>query len=209
MLVCGGREAMVMAPSPMHESAVSPCFHVCLAFLHRHFPPQSPPSHPLIHLSTAALAWDCSTIPKLQLPATAPSRGLASLSRICTAAARTVWFSFYSGYHRSTVSHSFLLYWLRQLPRCGDWTPVSLPSCTEGRSSPTNTPVFRPHSFVVWSSVWLHIFFSAGQVLLSTLRWCSVRTSVSEGVFLMYLRREMYSTSTYSCAILLLYRVTF
>ena len=47
MLACGEKEAMVMAPPPMHDSAVSPCFHGCLAFLHRHFPPQSPPSHPL------------------------------------------------------------------------------------------------------------------------------------------------------------------
>ena len=36
---CGEREAMVMAPLPMHDSAVSPCLHGCLAFLHRHFPP--------------------------------------------------------------------------------------------------------------------------------------------------------------------------
>ena len=42
-----GRESMVMAPPPVHDSAVSPCFHGCLAFLHRHFPPQSPPLHPL------------------------------------------------------------------------------------------------------------------------------------------------------------------
>ena len=32
--------------TPMHDSAVSPCFHGCLDFLHRHFP-RSPPSHPL------------------------------------------------------------------------------------------------------------------------------------------------------------------
>ena len=38
---------MVMVPPPMHGSAVLPCFHGCLAFLHRHFPLQSPPSHPL------------------------------------------------------------------------------------------------------------------------------------------------------------------
>ena len=49
---------------------------------------------------------------------------------------------------------------------------------------------------------WTDIFFSTGQVLLSTLSWCSACTSVSEGVFLMYLRREMYSMSTYSSAIL-------
>ena len=39
-----------MAPPRYADSAVSPCFHGCQAFLHRHFPPQSPPSHPL-HLS--------------------------------------------------------------------------------------------------------------------------------------------------------------
>ena len=38
---------MVMAPPPVHDSAVSPCFHGCLAFLHWHFPPQSTSSHPL------------------------------------------------------------------------------------------------------------------------------------------------------------------
>ena len=47
MLACGERDTMVMAPPPMHDSAVSPCSHGYLAFLHRHFPPQSPPSHPL------------------------------------------------------------------------------------------------------------------------------------------------------------------
>ena len=41
-----------MAPSPVCDSAVSPCFHGCLTFLHRRFPPQSPPSHPSIRLST-------------------------------------------------------------------------------------------------------------------------------------------------------------
>jgi len=47
-----------------------------------------------------------------------------------------------------------------------------------------------------------YIFFSAGQVLLSALNWCSACTSVSEGIFLMYLCREMYSTPTYSFTIL-------
>ena len=64
---------MVMAPPAMCDSAVSPCFHACLAFLHGHFPPQSPPSHPF-DLSLCSQQqpspWDCSTIPKLQLPAT-------------------------------------------------------------------------------------------------------------------------------------------
>ena len=63
---------MVMAPPAMRDSAVSPRFHGCPAFLHRHFPPQSPPSYPLdlsLHSQQQTLSWDCSTIPKLQLPA--------------------------------------------------------------------------------------------------------------------------------------------
>ena len=82
-----------MAPPPMGDSEVSPCFHGCLAFLHRHFLPQSPPSHPLnpsLHNQQQPFSWDCSTIPKLQLPAAVPSRGPASLSRVCMAATRTV-----------------------------------------------------------------------------------------------------------------------
>ena len=89
----GEREAMVMAPPPMSDAAVPPCFHGCLTFLHRHFPPQSPPSHPLnlsLHSQQKPSPWDCSTIPKLQLSAAAPSRGPASLSRVRMAAARTV-----------------------------------------------------------------------------------------------------------------------
>ena len=31
---------------------------------------------------------------------------------------------------------------LKQLPRCGDWTPASVPQPTEDRSSPAHTPVF-------------------------------------------------------------------
>ena len=57
-----------MAPPPMHDSAVSSCFHGCLAFLHRHFPPQSPPSSPLSWSRPSQQKpspWDCSTIPKL------------------------------------------------------------------------------------------------------------------------------------------------
>ena len=63
-------QAMVMAPPPMCDSAVFPCSCGCLAFLHRHFPPRSPLSHP-IHLSLhsqqqpSPWPWDCSTIPKL------------------------------------------------------------------------------------------------------------------------------------------------
>ena len=63
MLVCGDREAMVMAPPPTCNSAVSPRFHGCLAFLHRDFPPQSSPLYPLdSSLCSQQLPspWDCS-----------------------------------------------------------------------------------------------------------------------------------------------------
>ena len=39
----------------------TPCFHGCPAFLHRHFPPQSPPSHPL-NLSSAVNSSPCPGI---------------------------------------------------------------------------------------------------------------------------------------------------
>ena len=74
---------MVMAPPTTLDSAVSPCFHGCPAFLHRNFSPKSPPSHPLdpsLHSQQQPTPWDCSTIPELQLPAAAPSRGPVSLS---------------------------------------------------------------------------------------------------------------------------------
>ena len=45
---------------------------------------------------------------------------------------------------------------------------------------------FPSSSFMLPSFVWLYVFFSAGQVLLSALSWCSACTSVSDGVFLIY-----------------------
>ena len=82
------------------------------------------------------------------------------------------------------------------------WTPASVPPPAKGRSSPANTPVFPPSSFLLPSFAWVYIFFSTSQVFLSVLSWCSACTSVSEGVFLMYLWREMYSKPTCSSAIL-------
>ena len=93
MLAYGEREDMVMTPPPIHDSAVSPFFHDCLAFLHWHFPPWSPPSHPLNlspHSQQQPSPWDCSTTPKVQFPAAVPSRGSGLLSGVCMAAAKTV-----------------------------------------------------------------------------------------------------------------------
>ena len=61
---------------------------------------------------------------------------------------------------------------------------------------------FPPSSFILLSFAWFCVFFSSGQVLMSALNWCAACTSVSEGVFLVYPWGEMYSTPTYSSAIL-------
>ena len=182
LLACGEGEAMVVTPPPTRDSAVSPCFHLCLAFPHRHFPPQSPPSHPLdpsLHSQQQPSPWDCSTNPKLQVPSTVPSWGPVSQSGVCMAAARTVWFSFHLGYHRSAVSLSALnASPLTEMPRCGDRTSASVPLPAKGRSNPTDTPVFPPSSFILLSIVWFYILFSASQVRMSALSWCCACTSV-------------------------------
>ena len=92
--------------------------------------------------------------------------------------------------------------------------PASVPPPAKGGSSPNNTPVspshpptpLPPQSFILLSLAWFYIFFSTGQVLLSTLSWCSACISVSDGVFPMYPWREMYSMSTYSSTILFSFR---
>ena len=91
----------------------------------------------------------------------------------------------------SCFTLSLFLFWLRELPQCGYRTPASVPPPAEGRSSPTNTPVFPPSSFIL---LWFYIHFSIGQVLLSALSWCSACTSEDEGVFLMY-HGERYTPS--------------
>ena len=146
----------------------------------------------------------CSTILKLQLPAAAPSREPASLTGVCMAAARTVWFSIHLGCHRSAVSLSALnVFPLTQtIARMWGLDPCFSSSTHQGQVHPRNIPVFPPSSFVLPSFTWFCIFFSTGQVLLSALSWCSASISVSEVVFLMYPWREMHYTFTYSSAVL-------
>ena len=148
--------------------------------------------------------WGCSAIPQLQLPAAAPSRGPASLSGGCMAAARTVWLSFHLGGHRWAVSLSALNVspLTQTVARLWGPDPCFSSPTAEGRSSPTNTPVFPSSSSVLLSFAWFYTFSFTVQVPLSAPSWCSTCPSVSEGVFLMYPWRERYSTSTYSSAIL-------
>ena len=140
MLAFVERESMVLVSPPTHHSAVSRFSHGCpAAFLHRYFPTLSSPSHPL-DLSLCSQqqpsSWDCSTIPKV--PAAAPSRGPVSPSRVCMTAARTVWFSFHLGCHRSAVSLSALNVSRLTQTIALIWTPAAVPSPDKGRSNLTS-----------------------------------------------------------------------
>ena len=175
----GERGAMVMAPPPTHDSAVSPCFHGFLAFLHRHFPWQSPPSHTVdqsLCSQQQPLPWDCSKIPKLQLPAAAPSRGpclgYAWLRQgLILIPFRLPQISYFTLSFKcfSSDSDRCPVVGIRSLLRAG---PILL--------------TLPPNSFVPPSFALFYILFSSGQLLLSALSWCCRCTSVSKGVFLIY-----------------------
>ena len=80
----------------------------------------------------------------------------------------------------------FLL-WLRQLPWYGARTPASVPPPAEGRSSPTNTPVFPPSSFLLLNFAWFNISFSTG-VLMHFCVWrCIPDVSVERDVVHIHL----------------------
>ena len=192
-----------MSPPPTRDSAISPCFHGCLTFLHRHFP-GSPPLHPLnpsLQSQRQPSPCDCSTIPNSSSQAL-PLPGDQHSCLVCVWLCKDCLILIPFKLPQISCFILSLKCFSSNLPCCDDQTPASVPPPSEGRSSPTNTPVFPPSSFVLSSFASLYIFFSSGQALLSTLSWHSACTSVSEGVFLMYLWREMYSTSTYSSVIL-------
>ena len=81
-----------MDPPATCDSAVSPCFHGCPAFFHRHFPPRSPPSHPLntSWQSTAAPTLGLLHNPQISAPSLCaflgicvPVRGMYGISKDC------------------------------------------------------------------------------------------------------------------------------
>ena len=189
------------------QSAVLPCFHGCLAFLYQHFPPRSPPSHPLnpsLQCQQQPSPWDYSTIPKLQLPAAAPSRGPAFLSGVCMSVANCLILILFRLPQINCFTLSLKCFF-SDSDTCCD---VGIGAMLQFPNPPREDPVlltllfFPPSSFILLSFAWFYILFSTCQVLLSALSWCSACTSVSEGIFLMYPCKEMYSTSTYSSAIL-------
>ena len=158
-LVFEEREATVMAPSLMCDSAILPCLRGCLAFLRRHFPPQSPPScslgpSPCRQQQTSP--WDFSPIPMIQLPAAALSRGLAYLCGVCMALARIVYVILIP-FILSQISWCTLqqpqmfLLCFKQLPWCGDLTLLQFPQPLG--ASPVLFTLFSPTSFVLLSFV--------------------------------------------------------
>ena len=138
-----------------------------------------------------------------QLPAAVLFKGSISLCRVGMGAARL------SDSHSIWDVTDQLLYSQpqmfllcpKQLPQYGNQTSASVPRPTKGTFSPANSPLFPLTSFILSSFVWFYILFSGGQILLLALSWHSAR-SVSEGIFLMCLWREMDSMPTYSSAIL-------
>ena len=155
-----------------------PCFQDRLAFLHRHFPSRSPPSHPL-HPSLCGqqqpLPWEEPSTPA---PSSCAFRGTC-LSVQGMYVARTVTLLPFRlpqiSCSRSALNVSPLTQTVAWLWG-SDPASVSLPA--EGRSSPANTPGFPLSSYALPSFTWFSIFFSVGQVLLSALNWCSGCASV-------------------------------
>ena len=186
---------MVMAP--ICDSTVSHCF---LAYLQRHFSAKSPPSHalsPFLHSQQQHLPWNCSTIPRLQLSAAAPSRGLAVLSGLCLNCCKDCLILI--PFRLSQVSYfTFgLKCFSSHLDSCSH---AGIRHLLQFSHPPRACPVLVTHlffplsSFTLQSFAWFYILLSVGQVLLSSHSWCSASTSVSKGVFLMCPWREIYST---------------
>ena len=173
--------------------------------------PQSSPSHPLdasVCSQHQPSPWDCSTIPKLQLPATAHSRGPVSLSRVMYSCGKDclILISF-----RLPQISSFTLSlkcFSSDSDNCLDHTPASVPPPAKGRSCPTNNPVFHPSSFIPteFCMVLYICFHWSGTPVHSQLVFC---------MLFCVLRRipdvsiEIYSMSTYSSTILFFLLFTF
>ena len=165
------------------------------------FPPQAFPttissSHPLdpsLCSQQQPAPWYCSTIPKLQLPAAAPSRGICvpvwgmyGCSKDCLTAIP---------FRPSQISCFTLS--LKCFSSDADNCPsVGIGLLLQFPHPPKAGLVLLTLLFFLYFlhptefCVGLYIF-STGQALLSALSWCSACISVSQVVFLMYPWREM------------------
>ena len=159
-----------------------------------HFPPQAfpitvsslTPPHSIFLSRQQSLPWDCSTIPKLQLPAAAHLGGPASLSGVCMAAARTVWVSF----HRCEWEQPQIS-WLTPSLKCfssdSDSCPdVGIRPLIQFPHTPRAPPVLLTFPLIP-SSYWVLCGSAYSFPLVRySCSWCSACTSVSEGVFLIW-----------------------
>ena len=89
-------------------------------------------------------------------------------------------------------------------PSVGIGPSASVPRPAEGRSSSSNTPVFPPCSFILLSFAWFYIFFSPGQVLLSSLCWCSACTSDGVWRYIPDLEIDVLHVHLHLCHLVLL-----
>ena len=149
-------------------------------FLRRHFPLQFSPSGPLgpcLHSQQQTSPWDCSTIPMFQLPATVPSKGPVSLSRVHMAAVRIICVIFipFRLSHISCFTLSFKCFSSvpKNCPDGRDQTPAPFPLPTKGRSSSTNSPLFSLY----------FLFPTKFCVILYILFWWSGTAAHSQRVF--------------------------
>ena len=154
------------------------------------FPTMISSSHPLdqsLCSQQQPSPWDCSTIPKLPLSASAPSRGLVSLSGVCMAEGKDclILFPF-----RLPQISSFTLSLKRFSSDSDNCPDVGIRPLFQFPHLPRAGPILVTLLFFplflcpTEFSVVLYIL-TTGQVLLSTLSWCFACTSVSEGVLLM------------------------
>ena len=185
-----------MAPPPMHDSAISPCFHGFYNLL---------PHIPLMHLSAVNISphpgigpqsLNSSSQPP-HLPGDLhPCPGYAWLQQglsilIPFRLPQTSYFT--SALNVSPLTQTIALMW-------------GLDSCF---SSPTHRrqvqsyyhSCFPPYFLCPTKFCVVLYIRSPGQVLLSALSWCYACTSVSAGVFLMCPWTQMYSMSDCSSAI--------
>ena len=161
-----------MTPPTTRDSALSPCFHGCLAFLHSHSLPLSPPSLSL-HLSLSVV--NSSSYPGVA-PQSLNSRSqlLCLLGYLCPCPEYLQLQQGLSDSHSIQAALSLKYFSSNQtVAQCGDWTAASVPPLAEGRSSPTNTPVFpqflHPTEFCVGLYILSHW---SGTPVCSQLVFC-------------------------------------
>ena len=199
----------MIPPPPACDSAVLPCLLGCLAFLQRHSLPPSPPSHPLgpfpscqqQNSALGLLSNPYTPAPSCHTGDCVPVQGRSGCGKDCLCGShpiQTVTYQLLHSLTASTVSplsQTIAPMWGSDPCFNSPTLQVQVQSCSLSSFSLT--------SFILLSFAWICIFLSSGQGLLPTPSWCSARSSASEDVFLMHPWREMYSTSTYSSAILL------